>query len=438
MNKSLYSKQFIDWCRSASPYIRVHRGKTFVIQFDDEVIRSEAFTELVHDLALLNNLGIKLIIVYGDRYSIEKKLKKEGQESTFHMGMRVTDSDLIEYVKEVAGKLRVEIESKLSMGMGNTPMSNSDLIVSSGNYVIARPIGVVDGVDYQFTGEVRSIDIATITNKLDNNEIVLIPPVAYSTTGEAFNLSAYNLASKIAGAMGADKLIYLMEAEGIRDSDGELIRQMDGNDAVELLAAKNHDDDDYRYIEATVDAMNSGVQRVHLVDRRIDGAIIQELFTRDGAGTMASVTPYDVIRQAEISDISGILDIIVPLEKADVLVTRSREKLELEISYFTIMERDGVIIACAALYPFEEKYAEIACLAVKDEYARHGRGELLLEKLESEACEKNHTKLFILTTHAEHWFLDHGFENAEITDLPGEKKVLYNYKRNSKVLIKNL
>jgi amino-acid N-acetyltransferase len=434
----LDSEQFIEWFRSASPYIRVHRGKTFVIQFDDEVILGEGFTELVHDLALLNCLGIRVIITYGIRNTIEQRLKKSGVESSYHHGMRITDTETMELVKEVAGKLRIEIESSLSIGLGNTPMSNASLRVSSGNYVTAKPLGVVDGVDYQFTGELRNIDVDAIEKKLDNNEIVLIPPVAYSTTGEAFNLSTDVLAARLAIMMGADKLIYLIQANGLCDSNGELIRQMNKDEAKSLLSSSNTEEHNFQYIQSTVDAVEQGVDRVHLIDRNIDGAILHELFTRDGAGTMVSSTPYDVIRKASIDDIAGLLDIIEPMEKQGVLVARSREKLELEIDYFTVIERDGVIIACAALYPYDEGLAEIACLVVHKEYSNDGRGDQLMSILEINAKNSNIDRLFIFTTQAEHWFMERGFVDAHLDDIPIERKSLYNIQRQSKLLIKNI
>lgn len=435
---SLDSDQFIQWFRSASPYIRVHRGKTFVLHINDETVNSDQFTPLVHDLALLNSLGIRLVIVFGCRASIEKQLTKNNIGSEYHQGIRITDAQALEYVKEVAGKIRIEIESSLSMGLGNTPMSNACLRVSSGNYVTAKPLGVIEGVDYQYTGEVRNIDAGVIEKKLEDNEIVLISPVAYSSTGEAFNLSSYRLSSSIAIALQADKLIYLMEAEGLCDDKGEIIREMDGLKATGLMYKSAPQYENYFYLESSVSAINQGVKRVHLLDRRVNGAIIQELFSRDGIGTMISSTPYDVLRKATIEDIAGLLDIIEPLESQGILVPRSREKLELEIDYFTVIERDGVVIACAALYPYKEGLAEIACLVVNQAYCNNGRGDQLMSIMENNAKKNNINKLFIFTTQAEHWFLERGFVNAKLDDLPVERKKLYNIQRKSKLLVKNI
>lgn len=433
------STQFVEWFRSASPYIRVHRGKTFVIQFDDAAVSEETFNNLVHDLALLNSLGIHLVVVFGARSSIERRLRDNGIALEYHKGVRVTTAEAMEFVKEAAGKLRVEIESKLSMGLGNTPMSHADIRVSSGNYVTAKPLGIVEGVDFQFTGEIRSIDTTAIKSKLDQREIVLIPPIGYSVTGECFNLSADNLASSLASALHADKLIYLMEARGLKNEKDELIRQMDQDEAESQLMKTGDVESYHHYLWSAVYACKQGVHRVHLIDRHVDGAIIQELFTRDGAGTMISTTPYDVIRRATIGDIPGLMTLIEPLELKGILVQRSREKLELEVDHFTVMERDGVIIGCGALYPLDAKgTAELACLAVHEDYHNCGRGESLLTAMENRARTDGIQRLFVLSTHAEHWFLEHGFVNGELDDLPVERKQLYNYQRNSKVMVKKI
>jgi len=434
------AEQFVKWFRSASPYIHVHRGKTFVIQFDDDAIRSETFTGLVHDLALLNSLGIQLVLVYATRHSIEHHLKEKHLSLDYHQGIRITDAQAMEIVKQEAGRLRVEIESRLSMGLGNTPMSNAELRVSSGNFVTAKPMGIVDGIDFQYTGETRRIDIESIKSKLDANEIVLIPPLGYSATGETFNLSAADLAIRLAVNLGADKLVYLMETEGITDAEGKLIREMDQRQAESLLQQRQgNEQESCRYIHAAINASEQGVQRVHLIDRRQDGAILQELFTRDGAGTMISSVPYDVIRKAAVDDIAGIIDLIEPLEKEGILVQRSREKLELEVDHFTLLERDAVIIGCAALYPLDNKdSAELACLAVHADYHNENRGRQLLSLMETEAKKTGIKKIFVLTTHAEHWFLEAGFVNAKPEDLPVERKTLYNYQRKSKVLMKSV
>ncbi|MFQ5659910.1 MAG: amino-acid N-acetyltransferase [Gammaproteobacteria bacterium] len=435
----LDSLQFVKWFRAASPYIHVHRGKTFVIQFDDDAIQCGTFSNLVHDLALLNSLSIQLVLVFGTRRTIEKQLAENKLKSRYHKGLRVTDAAAMEIVKAAAGRLRIDIESSLSLGLGNTPMSHAELRVTSGNFVMAKPLGVIDGVDYRFTGEVRHIDVDSIRMKLVTNEIVLIAPLGYSLTGEAFNLNATTLAARLATELQADKLIYLMEAEGLTDAGGQLIHQLTQPGAEALLAGTSEKMPAYRYIKSAVQAGKAGVERVHLLDRRLDGAILQELFTRDGTGTMISMASYDVIREAGIDDIAGILELIEPLEKQGVLVERSRERLELEINHFTVLERDGVIIGCAALYLFKrEKAAELACLVVHPDYHNGGRGNQLLGAMEEKSKRAKVKQLYVLTTHAEHWFLERGFNRTTLGSLPVKRKIFYNYQRKSKVLVKKI
>lgn len=433
-------KEFAQWFRAASPYIRLHRDKTFVIHIEDDAVNAESFTELVHDLALLNSLEIRLVLVYSTRHSIEYRLKDNDIKPHYHKGIRITDAETLEFVMDAAGKLRIEIESGLSMGLGNTPMSQAEVVVTSGNYVRAKPLGIIDGVDHQFTGTVRSVQIKAINTKLDANEIVLLPPIGYSITGEIFNLEARTLATEVAVALKADKLIFLMESSALLDANEKVVKQLTRLEAEQLLqsdyadAARLH-----TTLTLAVKACAEGVQRVHLVDRSVEGAIVRELFTRDGVGTMISSTSYDALRQATIQDIPGIMELITPLEKQGILIHRSREKLELEIDNYTVMLRDDVIIGCGSLFIFpKEKVAEIACLAIHPDYHNSGRGEQLYTTLEKNAKRTKVKRVFVLTTHTAHWFLQLGFKESALDDLPVQKKSLYNYKRNSKILIRDI
>lgn len=429
--------QFVNWFRSTAPYIRVHRGKTFVVQFDDRLVYGEQFTDFVHDLALLNGLGVHLVLVFGARESIEVWLKENKQPSNFHQDLRITDAETMELVKSAAGKLRFEIESRLSMGLGNTPMSHAELVVSSGNYVRARPAGIVDGIDYQFTGRVRNIDGDAIRAKLDREEIILLPPLGYSVTGETYNMNAINLAADVAIELQADKLVYLVDGEGLTDKEGNVINQLVQAEAIAQLNSGKLDES--LHMNAGLHACGQGVPRVQFIDAGTSGSLLQELFTRDGVGTMISATSYDEIRQAGVEDIGAILSLIEPLEKQGVLVERSREKLELEIEHFTLLQRDKVIIGCAALYPFAgEKAGEVACFAIHTEYHNQGMGAQLLELMEKSALDAGLNKIFVLTTQAEHWFMENGFSECALEDLPVEKKELYNYQRKSRVLVKTI
>jgi amino-acid N-acetyltransferase len=275
---------------------------------------------------------------------------------------------------------------------------------------------------------------------LDDGALALIPPIGYSPTGEVFNLAAADVARSSAIALQADKLIFLLEEPGVLDGSGRLISNLLSQDVESLLAEMPSMPEELaQSLRAGADACLHGVDRVHLVGRRTDGALLRELFTRDGAGTMVTASPYETLRPAGIDDVGGILELLRPLEERGILVRRSREHLETEIDRFSLMERDGMIIACAALYCFPDQgLAELACVAVHPDYRDGVRGKKLLEHIERIAREEGIDQLFVLTTQTAHWFRERGFEPARLQDLPVSKQVLYNYRRNSKVFIKAL
>jgi amino-acid N-acetyltransferase len=431
---------FVDWFRGSSPYIHAHRGRTFVISFGGEAVMDTSFANLVHDIALLHGLGIRLVLVHGARPQIEERLQTRGVKIEYIDGLRVTDDAALTCVKEAAGSVRVEIEALLSMGLANSPMAGVRIQAASGNFVTAKPIGVRNGIDYCHTGEVRRVDAAGLEQRLQAGAIAIIPPLGYSPTGEVFNLSAADVATSVAVALGADKLIALVEARGVTDSHNKLVTNIVPKQVDELLQRRKKLPQDLRqHLKAAVDACRSGVKRVHILDRRQDGALLKELFTRDGIGTLITAEPYEETRTARIDDVGGLLELIEPLEKTGVLVRRSRELLETEIEGFTLMERDGMAIACAALYPYpNESMAELACVVVHPDYRGCDRGERLLAYMENKARQQNIDKLFILTTQTAHWFMERGFVQADLHDLPMRKLELYNYRRNSKVFIKKI
>jgi amino-acid N-acetyltransferase len=434
------AQPFVNWFRQAGPYINAHRGKTFVILFSGEAVEDERFPRLIHDLSLLYSLGIRLVLVHGARPQIEQRLHEAGQELRYVRGLRITDSEALTKVKQAVGRVRIRIEARLSMGLPNSPMHGARIRVVSGNFVTARPLGVREGIDYCFTGEVRRIDTPAIRTSLDNGAIVLLSPLGYSPTGEVFNLSAEEVATATAAALRTDKLLLLYEGADLLDSQGGLIRQLSPSDAEHLLGA-DHDlpEDMVRYLNHALQACRAGVRRVHLLRHSIDGALLLELFTRDGIGTLITADIYEGIRPATIDDVGGILELIRPLEATGVLVRRSRERLETEIDRFTVLERDGTIIGCAALYPFpRERLGELACVAVHPDYRNRGRADSLLRFIEQKAKKQGLLRLFVLTTHTAHWFQERGFEPAEITALPVHKQAMYNLQRRSKVFISNI
>ena len=436
----IQTENYIEWFRSAAPYIHAHRGKTFVLHIEDRLLASDVMAHLVHDIALLNSLGVRLVLTYGARQQIEEKLDAGKKDHRIVKGLRLTNQQTLDTVIQVVGALRIRLEAMFTMSMPNSPMEQSRIKVSSGNFVTAKPVGVIDGVDLEFTGNVRRVDSNLIRTNLDNHEIVLISPVGYSLTGEVFNLSSLDIASQVAISLRADKLLFLMYGENFVDADGNLIEQFTSEQAKAMLAKSgNGDSTKCAVLAAGLQGTMNGVGRIHFIDQEKDGSLMLELFSRDGVGTLLTDLPFDEMRTASIDDVGGILELIQPLEEAGYLVRRSREKLEMDINDFTVLIRDGSVIGCAALHLYaDESVAELACMVINEDYKNSGRGRDLLQKLEKDARDRGVSRLFVLTTQTIHWFLEQGFSEAEIDDLPMARKEIYNYQRNSRVLVKDL
>lgn len=434
------TQDYVTWFRNSSPYINAHRGRTFVVMISGEAIDEANFHHIIHDLALLNSLGIRLVLVHGARPQISARLAARGVTSRFENHTRITDASALDAVLDAVGAIRLRIEGLFSMGLANSPMFNASIQAVCGNFVVAKPVGVRDGFDYQHTGEVRRVQVEAIQQQLSNGNIVLLSPIGCSPTGELFNLNSEEVASTAAIALKAEKIIFLGEDKVVSTHAGEQVREISPQDAGQMLAARTiSNENTERQLTAACHAASNGVARAHLIDFREEGALLKELFTRDGCGTLVTRELYENIRGAYIEDVGGIIELIEPLENAGVLVRRSRELLESEIKRFTIVERDGMVIGCAALYPFDDgKVGELACVAVHPAYRNSQRGRKLLEHIEKRARQQGITELFVLTTQTSHWFQELGFDASSPDALPGERKSLYNYQRNSKVFRKKI
>ena len=440
MNSAPPPEAFVRWFRQVAPYVHDFGGRTFVVAFGGEMVADSArFASFIHDINLLAALEIRLVLVHGARPQIEAELKAKGLRSRYAQGLRVTDERALQAVKGAAGELRVDIEAMLSQGLPDSPMARAQIRVASGNYITARPIGVRKGVDFQFTGAVRKVDAMAIASHLDVGDIVLVPHLGYSPTGEVFNLAWEDVAESVAVALKADKL--LMYTDRLpANRRGEVISELTAGEAA-TLAGKKSDltPAAMRALEHAARAVAAGVTRGHLVTRRAAGSLLLELFTHAGVGTMITAGALEKLRAARIEDVRGILSLIEPLEAEGTLVKRSRELLEAEIGNFLVVEHDGVIVGCAALYPFPgEKSAEFACLAVGNDYRDAGYGERLLVACQERARSLRLRKIFALTTHAAHWFLEQGFRAADVAALPKRRQALYNWRRGSKVFLKRL
>lgn len=431
---------FVAWFRSVAPYINAFRGKTFVIAFGGEVVADGKFVELTHDFNLLAALGIRLVLVHGARPQIEQHLAHNNLGDTYHHGIRLTDAETMRCVKEAVGRVRVEIEALLSMGLANSPMANADIRVAGGNFITAQPIGIINGVDLMHTGSVRKVDVAALNDRMDFGEVALLSPLGYSPTGEVFNVTLEDIATATAIALDADKLVFLMDTDGVQDKKGKVLKDLTIAQAQEVLSGKRKLPDDVAlFLPCAIRACEAGVARTHLISRHTDGAVLQELFSDEGIGTMLVESTLNTLRAANIEDVGGILHLLRPLENTGVLVRRNRELLEREIARFTVLEHDHRIIGCAALYPFpDEAAAELACLAVDAQYRDRGYGQAILDHMIGVAQTQGLKKLFVLTTRTAHWFVERGFRESDIAELPAQKKSLYNYQRKSKVFARKI
>ena len=446
---TVFNFTFVPWFRSVAPYIHMHRGKTFVVGIAGEAIAAGKLQNLAQDLALIQSMGVKIVLVHGFRPQVNEQLAAKGHAPQYSHGIRVTDSVALDCAQEAAGQLRYEIEAAFSQGLPNTPMAGSTVRVISGNFITARPVGIVDGVDFMHSGLVRKVDVLGITRTLDMGAMVLLSPFGFSPTGEAFNLTMEEVATSVATELQADKLIFLTETHGIRvkplepaGDDNPIDTELPLAVAKQLLAeapAPTEPTDIGFYLQHCVKACEEGVERSHILPFAVDGALLLEVYVHDGIGTMVIDEKLEELREATADDVGGILQLIEPFENDGTLVKRNRTEIERDVDHYTIIEHDGVIFACAALYPYPEaKTAEMAALTVSPQSQGQGDGEKILKRVEQRARAMGLKSIFVLTTRTMHWFIKRGFVQMEPDWLPEARKRKYNWDRKSLVLVKKL
>jgi amino-acid N-acetyltransferase len=433
----VFPHTFVPWFRSVAPYIHAYRGETFVVAVAGEMIAAGKLNPFVQDLAILHAMGINIVLVHGFRPQVSEQLRAKGHPERFSNGLRITDATALDAAQEAAGQLRFEIEAAFSQGLPNTPMANATVRVISGNFLTAQPVGVVDGVDFMHSGVVRKVDAPAIRRAIDTGTIVLLSPFGFSPTGEAFNLTI---------ALQADKLIFMTEVQGIRevfdDPDSAIDTELTLADARRILAklpTPTHPTDPAFYLQHCVRACEAGVERSHILPYSVDGALLMEVYTHDGIGTMVVDEKLESLREALADDVGGILKLIEPFERDGTLVRRERHEIERDLANYTVIEHDGVIFGCAALYPYpESQTAEMAALTVSPEVQGQGDGDRLLKRIEQRARAMGLSSLFVLTTRTMHWFIKRGFQQVDPDWLPEARKRKYNWDRRSVVLVKKL
>jgi len=445
MNITNSSAQFARWFRDSTPYISAHRGSTFVVMLGGDALAHNNYVNILHDLALLTVLGVRLVLVHGARPQLDAALEKAGLESQYSNYLRITDAETLGIAKSVSADLRSRVEASFSVGLPTTPLHNTEISVYSGNFVNAQPIGVLEGVDYHYSGQVRSIRRSAIEQALGVNSLVLISPLAYSPAGETYNLCAEDLAMELALQLEAEKLIFFSETVFPFNSARKNQSVFTPTEAQKLLkndSVDEHSSLHYR-LNTLIRASAAGVSSGQLVNYTEDGALLQELFTATGHGTQILSGILESVRAAVQSDIAGIIELIQPLEEAGILLKRSRDKLEQEIDHFLVAEIDGTLAGCCALYPMPDNHtAELACLVAHPAYRQTSLGDSLGAELLNAICARATSlginRLFALTTRTRDWFIENGFEQVSVSDLPESKKAMYNFQRNSKVLLLNL
>jgi amino-acid N-acetyltransferase len=446
---AIFNFTFVPWFRSVAPYIHMHRGKTFVVGMAGEAVAAGKLQHIAQDLALIQSMGVKVVLVHGFRPQVNEQLKAKGHAARYSHGMRITDEVALDSAQEAAGQLRYEIEAAFSQGLPNTPMAGSTVRVISGNFITARPVGIVDGIDFQHSGLVRKVDAAGIKRTIDLGALVLISPFGFSPTGEAFNLTMEEVATSVAIALQADKLIFLSEVPGVRikplegeSEDNPIDTELPLAAAKQLLGSlpppQNPSDTSF-YLQHCVKACEAGVERSHIIPFAVDGSLLLEVYVHDGIGTMVVDEKLEELREATADDVGGILQLIEPFEKDGTLVKRDRTEIERDIANYTIIEHDGVIFACAALYPYPEaKTGEMAALTVSPQSQGQGDGEKILRRVEQRARAMGLQSIFVLTTRTMHWFLRRGFVQVDPDWLPEARKRKYSWDRKSMVFVKKL
>ena len=442
----VFPHTFVPWFRAVAPYIHAYRGKTFVVAVAGEMIAAGKLNTFVQDLSILHAMGIKLVLVHGFRPQVNEQLAAKGHVCRFSHGLRITDPVALDAAHEAAGQLRFEIEAAFSQGLPNTPMANATVRVVSGNFLTARPVGIVDGVDFMHSGLVRRVDQAAIRRAIDIGALVLLSPFGFSPTGEAFNLTMEEVATSTAIALQADKLVFMTEVAGIHESlddpDSAIDTELALADAKRLVAslpAPTQPSDTAFYLRHCVAACEGGVERSHILPFATDGALLLEVFTHDGVGTMVVDEKLESLREATSDDVGGILQLIEPFERDGTLVRRGRTEIERDIDTYTVIEHDGIIFGCAALMPYPEaRTAEMAALTVSPLSQGQGDGERILKRIEQRAKAAGLDSLFVLTTRTMHWFIKRGFTQVDPDWLPEARKRKYNWDRRSLVMLKKL
>lgn len=429
----------VDQIRQVFSYVERFKGALFVIKIDFSIACHALFPSLIGDIANLHRMGIRVIIVAGARQRIDEILAAQGVTSRRAGHIRISQPAEMPAIKMAAFDAATKIMTELSA-------SGCSAVI--GNWVRARSMGVVDGIDYLNTGRVEKVREDLITHVLSEGLIPIFPCIGWSAVGEPYNLSSDELAGLLGRRLRAEKVFYVLDSAGI-DSSGYSIppgveREESGrisglrlDQAKEMLEA-NREHANTAWYEVLVQAYQTcrgGVPRVHIVDGRVEGVILREVFTSLGSGTMIYANEYENIRPMRHDDISEVLRVMQPFIRSGTLVDRNRELLEKTLEEYVVYEIDGVVHGCGALREFEGGVGEIAAIAVDENFAQLGIGRRIVTYLIELARRRKLTRLFLLTTRSFDWFARLGFRQSSVDDLPESRRAHYDTTRNSRVMI---
>ncbi|MFC1585377.1 amino-acid N-acetyltransferase [Fibrobacterota bacterium] len=424
--------------REVFGYITRFKDQVFILKIDDDLLETPLFPLLIKDIVLIKNMGIKIILVPGAKRSIDQVLETYGEPTPSHNHIRITSDASLPLVKlgasNVANKLLTLLSENGAHGV-------------SGNWVKARGIGVIDGLDYQNTGRVESIKLSVINGLLNNDLIPIASNIGWSTAGKPYNISSNELAVILAKTIGASKLFFISTRKGIPAiencrvtnlgvRDTGVFRTLEIGQAEQLLSyhEKQLDNDVKELIGFGLEACSAGVNRVHIIDGTQDGILLEEIFSSTGCGTMLHANIYANIRRAKTEDIPGMLHIMQPYVANGTLIQRTSRDISDKLDSYYVYRVDESLHGCGALTFYSRQSAEIESVIVDAQFSGLGTGKKIVSFLLEKARRKNIKKVFVLTTQSGDFFMNIGFKESSIDVLPPEKKAAYNDDRSSKVL----
>lgn len=431
--------------RDVIRYIKKFRGSTIVIRIDDDVVETALFAGHMHDISLLAETGMRIVIVPGAANHISKVLDSYGVRWEFHDGIRVTSDEGMDFIKMAAFDISNRIMTRLSA---------ERMTAVIGNWVRARGRGVIDGTDFGSAGVVDRIQVESLQAALDDGFIPIVPCIGWTATGKPYNISSTELAVATAVALKAEKLFFMGSGATLSVDDyampdgvaisGEGRLAAIAVDEIDAFIAANRDIENPRCPTTELadlllqgkDACVRGVTRAHILDADIDGVLPAEIFSDLGSGTMIYRNNYGTFRSMARDDIPAVLSLMNPFVEREILLPRTSEDLEREVADFTVYEIDGGIRACAALHGYPEGMGEIAGVAVDEAYAHMGIGPRMMELLIKRGKDAGLSSLFVLTTQTADWFEKFGFKSSEIDQLPAKRREKWTQKRGSRMLIR--